>query len=152
MKGKLTEHSHRVQSLTFSSDKSLPALTKHIRQELLPTVDEDAMENSSHILNALPLSVVESAIKYVMNRNNYGLNPPNGGKTPASMCIWRWEVKEKFWGWLPKSGREKAEQRLAERVQVSLMRGFVHLSPFLYLLRLGMIYNPCSMHFRNMNS
>ena len=116
--------------MTLSSDKSLSALTKHIRQELLPTVDEDTAENSSHISDALPLSVVDAAIKYVMNRNNYGLSHPNGGKVPATMCIWRWEVKEEFWDWLPKSGREKAEQRLAERVQVSPMRGVVCLTLF----------------------
>ncbi len=105
--------------MTRSSDKTLSALTKHIRQELLPTTDGDTVENSSHISEALPLNVVEAAIKFIMNRNNYGLNPLNGGKVPAAVCIWRWEVKEEFWDWLPKSGREKAEQRLAERVQVS---------------------------------
>lgn len=54
-----------------------------------------------------------------MNRNNYGLDaPPGGGKVPAALCVWRWEVKEEHHEWLPKASREKADARSAERVQV----------------------------------
>lgn len=70
------------------------------------------------MLAALPLSAVETAIKAVMERNNYGLDGSGSGKAPAAVCVWRWEVKEDHRDWLPKSGREKADNRLAERVQV----------------------------------
>jgi chromatin assembly factor 1 subunit A len=43
---------------------------------------------------------------------------PNGGRTPASLAIWRWEIKAKYRDWLPKGIREKADARLAERVEV----------------------------------
>jgi len=54
-----------------------------------------------------------------MQRNNYGLDCNDGGKVPAALCVWRWEVKEQFRDWLPKNGREKAESRQAERIQVN---------------------------------
>lgn len=53
-----------------------------------------------------------------MSRNNYGLDAANGAKVPAALCVWRWEVKEEHRDWLPKNGRDKAELRMAERVQV----------------------------------
>jgi hypothetical protein len=71
---------------------------------------------------SLPLSVVEAAIRSILSRNNYGLDPPQGGgKLPASLYVWRWEVKEEHRGWLPKAAREKADGRLAERVQVGII-------------------------------
>lgn len=70
---------------------------------------------------SLPLSTIEAAIKSVLNRNNYGLDAPSsGGKVPAALCVWRWEVKEGYHDWLPKVSKEKADGRLAERVQVGL--------------------------------
>lgn len=86
----------------------------------MPTQDEDEeQDNSSSVLAALPLSTVEAAIKSVVQRNNYGLDGIDGAKAPAAVCVWRWEVKEQHRDWLPKNAREKAEVRVAERVQVS---------------------------------
>ncbi|KAM6500858.1 Chromatin assembly factor 1 subunit A domain containing protein [Amanita muscaria] len=109
------DHKPVIAKMAHESDKALGTLAKHIRQELLPTQGENAPDDSSSNFDALPQSVVEAAIKSVMNRNNYGLSLPNGGKAPAIVCLWRWEVKEEYWNWLPKGSREKAEQRLTER-------------------------------------
>jgi chromatin assembly factor 1 subunit A len=103
------------------SDKTLSALSKHIRHELMPTQDEDEEYDNSPALAALPLSAVEIAIKCVVQRNNYGLDGIGGTRAPAALCVWRWEVKEQHRDWLPKNAREKAEIRAAERVQVSAM-------------------------------
>ncbi|KAG6897299.1 hypothetical protein C0992_002741 [Termitomyces sp. T32_za158] len=100
-----------------SSDKTLPALTKHIRQGLLPTQDDDEEGGIAVAQAALPLNAVETAIKTVMQRNNYGLDNIGGGKAPAAVCVWRWEAKDQHRDWLPKNVREKAESRLTERVQ-----------------------------------
>ncbi|KAF8631437.1 hypothetical protein AX17_005114 [Amanita inopinata Kibby_2008] len=111
------EHKPLIAKLAHESDKTLSALVKHIRQELLPMQDDNAETKLSPESDVLPHSCVEVAIKSIMNRNNYGLDAPNGGKVPAAVCLWRWEVKPSYWEWLPKGGREKAEQRLAEREQ-----------------------------------
>lgn len=108
--------------LILGSDKTLTVLAKHIRQELMPTQDDDDdAHHSSRALAALTLGVVEAAIKSVATRTNYGLDESgnSGVKVPASICVWRWEVKEQHRDWLPKNAREKAETRLAERIQVS---------------------------------
>lgn len=73
------------------------------------------------ITAALPVEVVEKAVKSVAVRTNYGLDAsqaPNG-RIPASWQIWRWEVKEDLKGWLPKVSQERVALRLAEREQVS---------------------------------
>lgn len=110
--------------LILSSDKSLATLAKHIRAELLPAQDEDednTNSGSTDVSTSLPLSIIESAIKSVLNRNNYGIDSPSGGgKLPSGLCVWRWEAKEEYRDWLPKAAREKADGRLAERIQVSL--------------------------------
>ncbi|KAF5387133.1 hypothetical protein D9615_001848 [Tricholomella constricta] len=93
----------RIQRQASPLDRTLAALSKHIREALLPTQDED--------------SNGETAIKTIMQRTNYGLDGTAGGKAPAAVCVWRWEVKEQYRDWLPKNAREKAESRLAERVQ-----------------------------------
>ncbi|KAG5647143.1 hypothetical protein DXG03_001098 [Asterophora parasitica] len=113
------EHRPLIAKLAHESDKTLAALSKHIRQELLPAADddEDRQGGTSSTMAALPLSSVEAAIKTVMQRNNYGLDGPSGGKAPAAVCVWRWEVMEQHRDWLPKNAREKAESRLAERLQ-----------------------------------
>ncbi|KAJ6496514.1 chromatin assembly factor 1 subunit A-domain-containing protein [Mycena vitilis] len=108
------EHKPVVAKLAHESDKTLSALSKHILQELLPIQDEDD-ENS---VPPLSLHVVESSVKSVANRNNYGLDGMPGVKAPAAVCAWRWEAKRL--DWLPKNGREKAEGRIAERVQAKL--------------------------------
>ncbi|KAG5354202.1 hypothetical protein C0989_003715 [Termitomyces sp. Mn162] len=111
------EHLPLIVKLAHESDKTLPALTKHIRQEMLPTQDDDEGGGVMVAQAALPLNAVETAIKAVMQRNNYGLDGIGGGKAPAAVCVWRWEVKDQHRDWLPKNAREKAEIRLAERVQ-----------------------------------
>lgn len=105
-------------SSSFSrSDKTLSALSKHIQQELLPTMDEDEEEYRTPTI--LPLEVVEHAVKSVAKRVNYGLDSPlEGGKVPASWLIWRWEVSDLGRDWLPKNAREKVDNRWRERQQV----------------------------------
>lgn len=100
------------------SDKTLSGLTKHIHQELLPTIDEDDDANiTSAITSALPPSLVEKAIEEVLIRNNYGIDAALGVKLPAAVCVWRWETRSEHMAWLPKNSREKAETRHAERLQ-----------------------------------
>jgi hypothetical protein len=107
-------------SVRVLSDKSLSALVKHVHRQLLPSQDEDGDPSSLSASSSLSLHVVEAAIKAVAARNNYGLDAvAGGGKAPAAMCIWRWEVKEQHQDYLPKNVREKAEMRLVERAQVS---------------------------------
>ena len=103
------------------SDKSLAQLSKHIHQELLPTLDEDddSRDTSSLTHAALPLALVENAIKAVLIRNNYGLDAPLGVKIPTAVCVWRWEVRSEHLDWLPKNSKEKAESRQTDRIQVS---------------------------------
>jgi chromatin assembly factor 1 subunit A len=99
------------------SDKTLSALSKHILQELLPVQEDDDVQ---HLPPPLTLPVVESGIKSVANRNNYGLDGIAGAKAPAAVCVWRWEAKPAHMDWLPKSAREKVDHRIAERTQVSI--------------------------------
>ena len=97
------------------SDKSLQALSKHVQQELIPAVDEDEDDTPQ----ILPLETVETAIKSVARRVNYGLDSPvEGGKVPAAWTIWRWEVSDACRDWLPKTAREKVDNRWKERQQV----------------------------------
>ena len=108
-------------NIVLFSDKTAAVLAKHIRSELLPAQDEDDDDincGSANVSASLPLPVLEAAIKSVLSRNNYGLDAPPGGKLPATLCVWRWEVKEEHRGWLPKGVRDKADGRLAERIQV----------------------------------
>lgn len=64
---------------------------------------------------------MESAITHVAIRINYGAeNMPNQAKVPAHLCIWRWEVDEQNFHWLPKTVRDKLRNRLYERRQVCL--------------------------------
>ncbi|KAJ7632455.1 chromatin assembly factor 1 subunit A-domain-containing protein [Roridomyces roridus] len=105
------EHKPVIAKLAHESDKTLSALSKHILQELLPAQDED---NDEQTPLPLTLPVVENAIKSVVNRNNYGLDGLPGVKPPAAVCVWRWEANAHL-DWLPKSARDKAETRMAER-------------------------------------
>ncbi|KAG5651779.1 hypothetical protein H0H81_007418 [Sphagnurus paluster] len=115
------EHKPLIVKLAHESDRTLAALSKHIRHELLPTQDdEEGREGgTSTAMDALPLSAVETAIKSLMRRNNYGLDGIGGGRVPAAVCVWRWEVKDQHRDWLPKNARDKAEGRLAERIQAT---------------------------------
>ncbi|KIM80821.1 hypothetical protein PILCRDRAFT_822100 [Piloderma croceum F 1598] len=114
------EHKPLVAKLANESDKTAAVLAKHIRNELLPSQDEDDEDINSESANvsaSLPLSVVEAAVKSILIRKNYGLDAPlGGGKLPTALCVWRWEVKEEHRDWLPKAAREKADGRLAERI------------------------------------
>lgn len=109
------------QIWTCTSDKSCAPLAKQVQSELLPVQDEDDEELSDAISKALPLNVIEATIKEIASRNNYGLESiPGGGKVPAGLHIWRWEVKDSYRSWLPKSAKEKIDIRMAERQQVSI--------------------------------
>ncbi|KAF6764704.1 CoCAF-1 [Ephemerocybe angulata] len=109
------EHRPVIAKLAHESDKGLGPLAKHIRQELLPVQDDEDTEKTAKANAILPQPVVEAAINSVLNRNNYGLDVPLGVKLPATLAVWRWEVKDSYWEWLPKGGKEKAEARLEER-------------------------------------
>jgi hypothetical protein len=106
---------------SISSEKGVIPLAKHIRSELLPSFDEDDESSRENISVALPLLVVEHAIQSLMVRTNYGLDGPLGYKLPPIVCVWRWEVRDDYRDWLPKSAKEKAEARIAERVQVCIV-------------------------------
>ncbi|RPD65935.1 hypothetical protein L227DRAFT_606090 [Lentinus tigrinus ALCF2SS1-6] len=114
------EHRPVIAKLVHESDKTLQALSKHIQQELSPAIDEDEDEGSN-MPTILPLETVEEAIKSVANRVNYGLDAPaEGGKVPAAWLIWRWEVLDVRRDWLPKTAREKVDNRFRERQQVKI--------------------------------
>ena len=101
------------------SDKTANVLSKSIQLELMPAQDEDE-ETGEEEAAPLTLPAIEKAIKHVAIRTNYGLEASTtGGKVPAAWNIWRWEVKDEFRQWLPKSGKDKAEARTAERRQAS---------------------------------
>ncbi|KAG2755908.1 hypothetical protein P692DRAFT_20766720 [Suillus brevipes Sb2] len=111
------EHKPLIVKLAQESEKGVTPLAKHIRSELLPSFDEDDDSSRESISIALPLLVVEHAIQSLMVRTNYGLDGPLGYKLPPILCVWRWEVRDDYRDWLPKSAKEKAETRIAERLQ-----------------------------------
>ena len=52
-------------------------------------------------------------------RVNYGAESvPNQAKVPAHLSIWRWEVDEQNFHWLPRTVRDKLKNRLYERRRV----------------------------------
>jgi chromatin assembly factor 1 subunit A len=104
------------------SEKSLPALAKHVHHELLPALAEGEEGNAVFSSPVLPIHLVETAIKLTLTRVNYGLEMPLGVRVPASLCIWRWEVKDEYRDWLPKAAKEMIEVRSAERIQVRAQR------------------------------
>ena len=95
------------------SDKTITGLSKYIQQELAPDSGDD-IESSASIL---PLTVIEDVVKRLATRVNYGIDSALT-KTPAALCIWRWELKQEYLSFLPRVSREKAEARLADRIQV----------------------------------
>ncbi|KAF7304672.1 hypothetical protein MKEN_01181300 [Mycena kentingensis (nom. inval.)] len=109
------EHKPVIAKLVH--ERLSPALSKHLLQELLPEQDEDEEAPAPPVLT---LSAVENGIKTVAVRNNYGLDGLPGVKAPAAVCVWRWEVMPDLHQFLPKNAREKAETRIAERVQAKL--------------------------------
>lgn len=96
------------------SEKTITTLSKHIQQELNPDDGED-IECSASIL---PLSVIEDVVKLLADRVNYGIES-SLTKTPATLCVWRWELKQEYLGFLPRVSREKVDARRADRNQVS---------------------------------
>ena len=109
----------------WSSDKTLQALTRHVHSQLLPSDidEEDEDSEAHHVSEQLPPCSVESAITHVAIRVNYGADSmPNQAKVPAHLCIWRWEVDEQNFHWLPKATRDKLKNRLCERRQVCTFR------------------------------
>jgi hypothetical protein len=106
---------------TLNSDKTLQGLAKHMHSQLLPSDidEEDEDSEGSHVGDQLPLCCLEFAINHVAVRVNYGAeNIPNQTKVPAHLCVWRWEVDERNFHWLPKAVRDKLKNRLHERRQV----------------------------------
>jgi hypothetical protein len=96
------------------SDKTIAGLSKHIQQELVPDDDDDTGCSAS----ILPLSTIEDVVKLLATRVNYGIESPLT-KTPAALCVWRWELNQEYLSFLPKVSREKVDARLADRIQVS---------------------------------
>lgn len=93
-------------------------MSKHIHDALKPLGEESSTSGSDTPVTfstILPQSVVEVAISHIANRINYGLDGP--GKIPASLSLWRWEVKENHRGWLPSSVQDKLQTRRLERQQ-----------------------------------
>jgi chromatin assembly factor 1 subunit A len=84
-----------------------------MQQELAPD-DGDDVDCSVSIL---PLSVIEDVVKMLATRVNYGIESALT-KTPAALCVWRWELKQEYLSFLPRVSREKVEARLADRIQV----------------------------------
>ena len=105
--------SHPTQGKHHSSDKTITSLSKHIQQELAPDDGEDTERSAS----ILPLSVIEDVVKLLASRVNYGIESPLT-KIPAALCVWRWELKQEYLGFLPRVSREKVDARRADRVQV----------------------------------
>jgi chromatin assembly factor 1 subunit A len=101
-----------TQGKHHSSEKTIITLSKHIQQELAPDDGED-IESSS----ILPPSVIEDVVKLLASRVNYGIES-SLTKTPAALCVWRWELKQEYLGFLPRVSREKVDARRADRVQV----------------------------------
>ncbi|KDQ59438.1 hypothetical protein JAAARDRAFT_68081 [Jaapia argillacea MUCL 33604] len=112
------EHKPLIVKLVHESDKAIGPLCRHLLHLLLPSPDEDSQTFISSSPSIIPTIALESAIKSVATRTNYGLDSPSEGtKLPAALCVWRWEVKEEFRDYLPKGAKEKAEVRLNERIQ-----------------------------------
>lgn len=100
----------------FPSDKTIVTLSKHIQKELVPDDDDD--EDTDCSACTLPLSAIEGVVKLLATRVNYGIESPHA-KTPAALCVWRWELNQEYLSFLPKVSREKVDARLADRIQVS---------------------------------
>ncbi|KAF9246469.1 chromatin assembly factor 1 subunit A-domain-containing protein [Melanogaster broomeanus] len=113
------EHKPLIVKLAQESDKGVIALAKQIRSILLPGQGEVEDSHHANMESILPLPAVEHALKMVMTRTNYGLDGALGQKLPAAVCVWRWEVQDAYKDWLPKSARENAEARAAERIEAS---------------------------------
>jgi hypothetical protein len=103
-----------TQAKRVHSDKTIVALSKHIQQELVPDDDDDTDCPAS----ILPLGAIEGVVKLLATRVNYGIESPLA-KTPAALCVWRWELNQEYLPFLPKVSRERVDVRLADRIHVS---------------------------------
>ncbi|TFY68897.1 hypothetical protein EVG20_g3365 [Dentipellis fragilis] len=112
-----TKHQPLIAKFVQESDKTVLYLAKHIQQELVLAPDDDD-EDANTLPDILPVETIETTIKALADRVNYGIDAPNSTKLPASLCVWRWEVKDSHRDFLPKASRDKIESRLAERLQV----------------------------------
>ncbi|KAI0303427.1 hypothetical protein B0F90DRAFT_1371375 [Multifurca ochricompacta] len=99
-----------IAKFTQESDKTIIALSKYIQQELAPDNGDDA----DCLVPTLALSAIEDVVKLLATRVNYGIET-SLAKTPAALCIWRWELKPEFIDFLPRISREKVETRLVDR-------------------------------------
>ena len=97
------------------SERIITALSKYIQQDLVPD-DEEDINNSASIPT---LKAIEDVVKRLATRVNYGIESFLS-KTPAALCVWRWELKQEYLGFLPRVSREKVDARLADRIQVRL--------------------------------
>ncbi|KZV69641.1 hypothetical protein PENSPDRAFT_735220 [Peniophora sp. CONT] len=114
-----TEFWPLVAKFVHESDKTATALAKHVHALLIPETDIDSdSEEAEARPQPLTLDAVESCIKSVAQRTNYGVDGQLGRAPPAALCVWRWELASSNIEWLPKASREKAVTRLAERVQM----------------------------------
>lgn len=105
-----------INCLYACSDKTIGPLARHIQQSLTPEdLEEDEYANS--LANPLTLPSIERAIQSVADRVNYGMDWVE--RTPASLSVWRWEVREDKREFLPRASRERLESRISERLQVS---------------------------------
>ncbi|KAI0035984.1 hypothetical protein K488DRAFT_82595 [Vararia minispora EC-137] len=104
-----------IGKFIHESDKTSAALAKHIQQVLTPDNDEDADESPTP---ALSLDAVETCIRSIARRKNYGIDVANYPRAPpAAVCVWRWELSPLNLDWVPKASRDKVSARLAERIQ-----------------------------------
>lgn len=102
------------------SEKTSYVLSKHVHEALKPLSEESSTSGADAPVTfstVFPQAIIEVAIVALGDRVNYGLDGP--GKIPAALCLWRWEVKEKYRGWLPASVQDKLQARRVERQQVS---------------------------------
>ncbi|KAI3610383.1 chromatin assembly factor subunit [Moniliophthora roreri] len=125
------EYRPLIVKLAYESDKTLPALARHINSQLLPSEDDDDdAVNAAAASQLLSTTVIEQTIQATMDRKNYGLESDLTNKLPTSVCVWRWEAKEPYKDCLPKNAQEKVASRLAERVKAKneLLSAFAKLS------------------------
>lgn len=102
------------------SDKPLPNLVKSLQTILVPPMlGSTSTEAENTSATSLSSTTLENAVKTVAERINYGI-PLDTEKPPATLSVWRWEVKNK--DWLPDSVKEVTAQRLEERKSVRFCR------------------------------
>ncbi|KAG7092277.1 hypothetical protein E1B28_008639 [Marasmius oreades] len=125
------EYKPLVVKMAHESDKSLTSIAKQIHSQLL-LIDEEEGESfdSAAITQIFPVSIIEEAIQTTMNRNNYGIELDSAAKIPNGLCVWRWEAKEPYKHYLPKTTLEKVASRIVERAhaKTELLASFNSLS------------------------